>query len=350
MDTTVPPVVESPPPATPALRKDAPTGVAAERLLHAAEAESLGRLAETPAAIPWPGWRAVIRRTAREMLTDRVALVAAGCAFYATLALFPVLSMLVALYGLVFDPVTVEPQLETLRDLLPPSAFMLIEARIHQLVAQPPSSLHFSLVISSLVAFWSCATGTKSMLGALNVAYEERETRSVLRYQLTAFIITIAAIVGAAVGLAILVGLPALLAFLGVSWHNNVLIRVAGLVLLLLFVMCALAVLYRYGPAREAPRWQWVTPGSVLATLLWVVASTLFSLYVGRIASYDLTYGPLGAVVGVMMWFYVTVYVVLLGAELNAELELQTARDSTEGPSRPLGARGAYVADHVAMR
>ena len=350
MATPAPTVVESPPPSGPPLRKDAPTGAAAENLLHAPGAEALGRLADNPAAIPWPGWRAVIHRTAREMLTDRVALVAAGCAFYATLALFPVLTMLISIYGLLFDPVTVEPQLETLRALLPPSAYLLISERIHTLVSQPPTSLHFSLVVSILVALWSCATGTKSMLGALNVAYEERETRSVLRYQVTAFVITIGAIVGAAVGLAILVGLPALLAFLGVSWHNNVVIRIASVGLLLLFVMAGLSVLYRYGPAREAPRWNWVTPGSVLATLLWVVASALFSLYVGRIASYDLTYGPLGAVVGVMMWFYVTVYVVLLGAELNAELELQTARDSTEGPPQPLGARGAYVADHVAAR
>lgn len=284
------------------------------------------------------------------MLTDRVALVAAGCAFYGTLALFPVITMLISIYGLAFDPLTVEPQLETLRDLVPPSAYTLIAGRVHTLVSQPPTSLHLSLVVSTLVALWSCGTGTKSVLGALNVAYEERETRSVLRFQVTAFVITIGAIVSAAVGLALLVGLPALLAFLGVSTHSNALIRAASIVLLLLFVMAGLSILYRYGPSRQTPRWQWVTPGSMLATLIWVVASSLFSLYVSHIASYDMTYGPLGAVVGVMMWFYVTVYVVLLGAELNAELELQTAQDSTDGPPQPLGARGAYVADHVAAR
>lgn len=350
MPDPVPTDPDSLPPAVLTFRKDAPTGQAAERLVNAADAAALGRLADHPGAIPWRGWRAVIRRTVREMLTDRVALVAAGCAFYGTLALFPVLTMLISIYGLVFNPVSVEPQLETLRDLVPASAYTLIADRIHQLVTQPASSLHYSLLVSILVALWSSATGTKSVLGALNVAYEEHETRSVLRFQLTAFVITVGAIASAAIGLALLVGLPATLAFVGVSWHSKLLIRIASLLLLLLFVLVGLSVLYRYGPARQTPRWQWVTPGSVLATLLWVVASTLFSYYVSRIASYDLTYGPLGAVAGVMMWFYVTVYVVLLGAELNAELELQTARDSTDGPPRPLGARGAYVADHVAAR
>lgn len=339
---------ESTPTTTLILRKDAPTGRAAERLEHAPDAAELGRLAETPADIPWRGWRAVLRRTMWEMLTDRVALVAAGCAFYGTLALFPVLSMLISFYGLLFDPVTVEPQLETLRDLVPPAAYGLIADRVHMLVSRPAGGMHLGLVLSILFALWSCITGTKSMLGALNVAYEERETRSVLRYQVTAFLITVGAIISATVGLALLLGLPAVLGFLGVSWHNNMLLRGASLLTLLVFVMAGLSILYRYGPARETPRWQWVTPGSMLATFLWFVASVLFSFYVSRIASYDLTYGPLGAVVGIMMWFYVTVYVVLLGAELNAELELQTVRDSTDGPPRPLGARGAYVADHVA--
>ena len=332
------------------LRKDAPAGRAAEHLLHAPDAERMGRMAEAPTEIPWPGWRAVIRRTTREMLTDRVALVAAGCAFYGTLALFPTLTMLISIYGLVFDPLTVEPQLETLRDLVPASAYTLIADRVHMLVLQPPTTLHLSLVVSFVVALWSCGTGMKSIIGALNVAYEEHESRSVWRFQLTAFVMTIGAIVSAAVGLGLLLGLPALLAFLGVSTNGNVLVRAASLVTLLLFMLAGLSVVYRYGPSREAPRWRWVTPGSLLATVLWVIASALFSFYVTRIASYDLTYGPLGAVAGVMMWFYVTVYVVLLGAELNAELELQTARDSTDGPPQPLGARGAYVADHVAAR
>lgn len=318
------------------------------RIVTGPDAVKLGRWAERPGDIPWRGWVAVLRRTGWEMLSDRVSLVAAGCAFYATLALFPALSMLISVYGLLFDPVTVEPQLETLRDLLPPAAFQLISERVHMLVTQPPSALGWSLVLSTSLALWSSATGIKSILAALNLAYEERERRSFLRYQAVAFTITLLAIVSAVVGLGVLVGLPALLAFLGVSAGQKALVRALSLAMLVGALLLGLSLLYRYGPCRERPQWQWVTPGSVVATVLWLLASALFSWYVANVASYDVTYGPLGTVAGVMMWFFVTVFAVLLGAELNAELELQTVRDSTDGPPRPLGARGAFVADHVA--
>ena len=314
------------------------------------QAEQLGRMANSPTEIPWPGWKRVIRRTWDEIISDRVGLVAAGCAFYGTLALFPAISMLVSLYGLVFDPVSVEPQLATLQDLLPPAAFQLISERVHMLVTKPQGTLTTGLLISSAVALWSSATGTKSIISALNLAYEERERRSFLRFQLTAFVMTLIALCGAALGLGLVVALPPALAFLGFRDDAAAMVRAASLLLLVMFVMGSLSLLYRFGPCREAAQWRWVTPGSLLATILWVLASVLFSYYVGHLATYDATYGPLGAVVGVMMWFFVTVYVVLLGAELNAELELQTARDSTDGPPRPLGRRGAYVADHVARR
>jgi membrane protein len=317
--------------------------------MAAVEGAALGRCAESPFDIPWPGWKRVMRRTALEMVSDRVSLVAAGCAFYGTLALFPAISMLLSIYGLVFDPVTVEPHLIVLQDLLPPAAFTLISQRVHELVNKPQGTLTVSLLVSVAITLWSSATGTKSILSALNLAYEERERRSFLRFQLTAFAMTLIALLGAALGLALVVGLPGVWASFGiVTEHTALLLRIASLGLLLLFVVASLSLLYRFGPCRVAPKWQWVTPGSLVATVLWLVASVLFSFYVGHLSAYDATYGSLGAVAGVMMWFYVTVYVVLLGAELNAELELQTARDSTGGPPRPIGHRGAYVADHVA--
>ena len=314
-----------------------------------AETTQLGRDADSPLAIPWAGWRRVLRRTAREIVSDRISLVAAGCAFYGTLALFPAISMLVSIYGLAFDPVTVEPQLVLLQDLLPPMAFRLIEDRVHELVSRPQMALTLSLTVSTAVTWWSAATGTKSILAALNMAYEEQEARSFVRFQVTAFAMTLVALLGAAFGLALLVGMPTILAVLGVMTRDAaVLVQGTSLGLLLAFVVASLAVLYRFGPSRQPPRWRWVIPGAVTATVLWLAASLLFSFYVGHLSSYDAMYGSLGSVVGVMMWFYVTGYVVLLGAELNAELELQTARDSTHGPVQPLGRRGAYVADHVA--
>ena len=324
-------------------------GVVAAGTLDGPDAAALGRLAHSPRAIPWRGWTRVIRRTSIEMLTDRVGLTAAGCAFYGTLALFPGLSVLISVYGLVFDPITVEPQLAVLRDLLPPTVWTLIDERIRTLVAQPPTALGLQLLISTGVAFWSSATGVKAVLAALNLAYEERERRSIVRFQMVAFTFTLSAILGATIALAVLVALPRFLAFVGVPEGAAWMIRFSSLAVLVLMLMIGLSLLYRYGPSRQRPRWQWVTPGSMVATILWVVASVLFSLYVGHIASYDVAYGPLGAVAAMMMWLYVTAYAVLLGAELNSELELQTAVDSTDGPPRPLGARGAYVADHVSL-
>ncbi len=309
---------------------------------------ALGRQAMRPQEIPWAGWKRVLRRTGNEIITDRVSLVAAGCAFYATLALFPTITMIISIYGLVFDPTTVEPQLSALRDLLPPSAYHLISDRVHVLVSKPPGALTFSLLVSVGIALWSSATGTKSILGALNLAYEEREKRSFISFQLIALGMTLGGMVAAAVGIALLVLLPAVLNFVGISAGAVVLVRLASFAMLIFFVLLALSMLYRFGPSRRSAAWSWVTPGALVATLLWLAASVLFSYYVGHLASYDATYGPLGAVIGVMMWFYVSAFVVLVGAELNAELELQTVRDSTGEPERIIGRRGAYVADHVA--
>lgn len=312
------------------------------------EALQLGRLADSPLGIPWIGWKRVLRRTAHEMISDKISLVAAGCAFWGTLALFPAISMLVAIYGLVFDAATAEPHMALLRDLLPPSAFHLIEDRVHELVNRPPMMLTRNLALSTGVTLWSAATGTKSMLAALNLAYEERERRKFMHFQLVAFAMTMLGLIGAAIGMATLVGLPSAFMFVGLTKHTKALVHIASLAGVVGFVVLNLSLLYRFGPSRTAPRWQWVTPGAVVATILWLVVSLVFSFYVGHLSTYDTMYGSIGAVAGVMMWFFVTVYVVLLGAELNAELELQTARDSTGGKPRPIGYRGAYVADHVA--
>jgi membrane protein len=316
--------------------------------LQGESAERLGRHAESPLDIPWSGWRRVIIRTAREVITDRISLCAAGCAFYATLALFPAISMLVSIYGLVFDPSTVGKQLAVLRDVLPMSAYQLIADRVQVLVSKPAGTLTFSLALSLFIALWSASTGTKSILGALNLAYEERERRGFVTFQLTALSMTLGGVLAAVIGLGALVLVPVAVNFIGISAYGAAIARFASLSALVIFVLTALSLLYRFGPSRRSAGWHWITPGSAVATLLWLIVSVLFSYYVQNLASYDATYGPLGAVIGVMMWFYVSAFAVLVGAELNAELELQTTQDTTKGPERPIGARGAYVADHVA--
>lgn len=308
---------------------------------------ALGRRATQPSDIPLRGWLQVMRRTYLEIISDRISLVAAGCAFYATLALFPAITMLISVYGLVFDPTTVEPQLQVVREFLPPAAFTLIADRVHTLVSQETATLGFSLLISTAIALWSSSTGTKAMLSALNMAYEEQEHRSFLRFQATGLTMTLCGILGAVLALVILVFLPVAIEFLGLDAHVKAVVRITSFAMLIVFVMTSLSLLYYFGPSRRSAKWHWVTPGSLVATLLWLVASVLFSLYVGHIASYDASYGPLGAIAGMMMWFWVSAYAVLLGAELNAELELQTAEDTTTGPPKPAGQRGAFVADHV---
>ena len=315
----------------------------------------LGRYATTPAQIPWAGWKRVLIRSGQGVISDRVSLAAAGCAFYAVLAMFPAITMMVALYGLLFDPHAVESQLAMLRHILPATTLSLIGDRVHALVTKPHGTLTFSFLVSLLITLWSSSAGTKSVLSALNIAYDEIETRTFLRYQVTALAMTMCAILGAALAVALLVALPPILTYvpqqLGLQEladRLQVWIRLGSFVMLLVFVVAALSLLYRFGPDRRPARWHWVSPGSLLATGLWLLTSLGFSYYVGHIASYDATYGPLGAIVGMMMWFYVTAFVVLAGAELNAELELQTAEDSTTPGNAPIGERGAYVADHVA--
>jgi membrane protein len=205
-------------------------------------------------------------------------------------------------------------------------------------VSHGSGTLGLSLLISTCLALWSASTGTKSMLSALNMVYGESEQRGFLRFQATGLAMTLCAVLGAILGVAILVALPAAVSFLGISDHASGLIRLGSSVVLVGFVLLALALLYHFGPARQEARWRWITPGSLVATTLWFVASALFSFYVAHVASYDATYGPLGAAIGVMMWFWVSAYLVLLGAELNAELEAQT------GEAKPAAKRGGLLA------
>ncbi|HUZ64144.1 MAG TPA: YihY/virulence factor BrkB family protein [Acetobacteraceae bacterium] len=269
---------------------------------------------------PAHGWRRVLRRTAISMISDRMSLVAAGCAFYSTLSLFPAITMLISIYGLVFNRDTVEPQLTYLHQVMPPAAFHLIAERVHQLVTQQAGTLGAGLAVSLLITLWSAESATKSVLYALNVAYDQRESRGVVKFQLIAFIMTLGAIMAAVLGLAVLVGLPAVIAFLGLTAYQTQLLHLSGMGGLLVFILAALLLLYGYGPSRPRHGHRRVLPGAIVATVLWLAASVLFSLYVGRFAAYNVTYGPLGALAGMMMWFYVTAYVVLLGAELNAQI------------------------------
>ncbi|MCB5943383.1 YihY/virulence factor BrkB family protein [Acidocella sp. KAb 2-4] len=267
----------------------------------------------------WPLLRRALLSAGRATASQRVSLVAAGCAFYATLALFPTITMLISLYGLVYNPQTVQPQLHYLQSFMPPAAFSLISDRIQSVVAQPAKGLGLSLLVSLGISLWSSSTGTKSVLNALSLAYHERETRGLIRFQLVALGMTLIAIIGTALAIAFLVFLPVALAFLGLSGAATALVGLIGAVVMVAFLALALGLLYRYGPAGAGRVFQ--APGAAIATVLWLLASWAFGLYVGHFAAYSVVYGPLGALIGLMMWFYISAYVVLFGAEVNAALD-----------------------------
>ena len=313
-----------------------------------AEDKAQGRHAARPGEIPARGWRAVLRRVLREAISDEVGMAAASCGFYAMLALFPAISVAISLYGLVADPVAVESQLEGLRGVLPASTYELIAARVHDLATAGLTKLSWGLALSLLVALWSAMNGTKAIISALNVAYEEREQRGFLRLNLVALLFTLGGIFGVVLALTVIVVVPAALPFTWLGPLASIAVRVCSFGLLLGFVVLNLALLYRYGPSRAPAKWRWITPGSLLAAALWLAASLAFSFYVSNFGAYDAAYGTLGGVVVALLWFFISAYAVILGAELNAELELQTRRDTTTNPVQPMGERDAFVADHVA--
>jgi membrane protein len=277
-------------------------------------------MSETIVYAARPGWSVVAARLWRRMRAARVSLIAAGCAFYATLALFPGLSVLISLYGLMFNPVSVVPQLRVLRDVLPPATWVLISERVHALVAHQHGHLQIGVWIGTAVALWSASTGTKSLLSAIDDIHGGGD----VRFQLMGLAMTLGATLAAVMALALLVALPHALGWLGVPASMRSVVNALSLVVLVLFVYGSIAALFRFGPAPRPGPQPRLLPGVIAATFLWLLASVLFSIYVNALGRFDITYGPLAAIAGAMLWFWMASYVVLLGAELNAALTERT--------------------------
>ena len=331
-------------------------GAAAERkhrqasLVERAGDGDRGRLAEEPQQISAAGWWDILRRVFSDIGRDNVSLMAAGIAFYALLSLAPGFSALVALYGLLFDPAQVQSQVSAMEGMIPPEARQIIANQLTSVVKASNSTLGIGFLVSLAVALWSANSATSAVMSALNVAYAEREKRSLLRYYGSALVLTFCGVAFGILSLFLVAVIPGILRLLPFGLLGKELVSVVRWPVLLLLFGSALSVVYRYAPSRNEPRWSWASWGAAAATLLWIAGSALFSVYVGEFASYNKTYGSLGAVVVLLMWFWVSAYALLLGAELNAEMEHQTARDTTDRPRKPMGLRGAYVADTVAPR
>lgn len=306
-----------------------------------------GRHAEAPRQIPARGWKDILWRVKGQIKQDHLSIISAGVAFYAFLAIFPGLIALVTLYGLIADPAQIESQLGSLGSILPPEAADMIMGQLHDLVQADEQTLGMSALGAVALALWSASSGVRTLMEALNVAYNEDERRGFFSYYGTALLLTLGAVLGALTAMAVVVAVPAVLKFVGLGTALEGLIAYARWPIIAGGMLIGLAVMYRYGPSRNKPRWAWVSPGAIVATLLWLLASALFSFYVTRFGNYNETYGAIGAVVILMLWFYITAYVCLIGAEVNSEIERQTVKDTTEGRPEPLGRRDAYSADTV---
>jgi membrane protein len=307
-----------------------------------------GAEAQRPTQIPPGGWWQVVRRAFKESTDDNVGMLAGGVAYFAFLAVFPALIATISLYGLVADPAMVAGQLSGLASLLPSSAQPLVADQLNGVVAAGGGQLSIGLIVSLLAALWSASSGTTNLMKAVNLAYDEQESRGTLKLRAIALALTVGAIVFVLLTLALVAIVPVALDALQLGGFGRVVAQVLRWVALVGLVVVALAIVYRIAPDRDAPKLRWVSTGALFAAGLWLLGSAAFSLYVNYFGNYNKTYGALGGVVVLMLWFYLTSYIVLLGAEINAESERQTRQDTTTGPERPLGERDAYAADTVA--
>lgn len=311
----------------------------------AAREAGRGRHADTPAEIPLRGWRDILIRSTKEFRDDQASLVAAGVTFYALLALFPGLGALVALYGLFADTGQAREHLQALSGILPPDALVLIGDQMVRIAAAREGGLSLAFFAGLALSIWSANGATKAVIVALNIAYEEKETRPFFRRTGLSLAFTLGGLAFAILAIAILALPAAVDAYVGAgaAW----IVRGFGWLVLAVALMAGIALLYRYGPSRDNVKWRWISWGSLAVILGWAAVSAAFSIYVGNFAHYDRTYGSLGAVIGLMMWTYLSCQIVLFGAELNSEIEHQTLKDTTVGPDRPMGERGAVMADTV---
>ena len=310
--------------------------------------ERPGEQAALPTQIPAKGWLQVTKRAFKESTVDNVGILAGGVAYFAFISIFPALIAGISLYGLVADPATIAKQGAGVVAALPQEAQPLIRDQLTSIASTSGGALGFSLIISILLALWTASGGTGNLMAAINIAYDEDETRGFLKRRGTALVLTFGAIIFVLLTLALVAVVPALLNALNLGTFINILVQVVRWVLLVVLVIIALAIVYRVAPDRDAPQLKWTSVGALVAAGLWVLGSVAFSLYVNNFGSYNKTYGALAGVVILLLWLYLTSYIVLLGAEINAESEKQTKQDTTKGPAAPMGERGAEAADTLA--
>ena len=308
-----------------------------------------GRSAQSPWQIPATGWWDILKRTWKESSEDNIGLIAAGVAFYAFLALIPMLLAIVLVYGLAAEPATVMRDMQQLVTLVPAGAANTIGDMLMTAVQGSDGKKGVGLLVALAVALFGARNAVGAIISALNVAYEENEKRGTIHLAILAIGMTAAAVVVAVLGVLAITAMAALGDILPEAGPLLVTVgKVASYAVLALVGAAGAATLYRYGPSRERAKWSWITPGSLFAATAWLVLTLGFGAYVSNFGNYEKSYGSIAGVIVLLTWIYLCNYALLVGAELNSEIEHQTAEDSTEGSDAPIGARGAWAADHVA--
>ncbi len=304
-----------------------------------------GRHAESPTEVPASGWRDIMDRTLAEAKQDRVSLLAAGVAFFFFLALVPALAVAVSVYSLLASPADIREFVADTLSAAPREVRQLVTAQLESVVRSGSATTGASAVLAAVVALWSASSGMAHLVEAINVAFDEKNDRKFVRKRALALVLTIGALLFGITAVALITILPSVLANTALGDPARWAINVLRWPILALGMLIGLAVLYRTAPDRDDPRWQWVTPGAVVAVLLWIGGSLLFSVYAANFGRFQATYGSLASIVVLLLWLFVTAFAVIIGAEINAELERQTVKDTTKGAASPMGRRDAYAAD-----
>ena len=312
-----------------------------------AEGSDRGRLAASPSEIPAKGWKDILLRVYSNIGDHRILALAAGMTYYSLLAIFPALAALVAIYGLFSDTATIAKHLDEVSGFMPAGAIDVARDQLTRVASKGNQTLGLTFVSGLAVSLWSANAAMKSLFDTLNIVHAEKEKRGFLKLNSMSLAFTFAAIAFVLAALSAVVVIPVVLTYLWLSNFADLVVSIARWPAMFLVVALALAFVYRFGPSREAPRCRWITWGSVAAAILWLGASALFSWYAANFGKFNETYGSLGAAVGFMTWLWISAIAILLGAELNAEMEHQTARDTTTGSPKPIGVRGARMADTI---
>jgi membrane protein len=311
------------------------------------DGQDRGRQATRPGEVGGRGWLDVLKRTRLGIRDSHASIVAAGVAFYAFLALVPALIALVIVYGLIASPADIKDQIASFASAAPRDAQRLLTSQLTSITRGAGGGASIGALIAVAGAIWAASSGMAALDTGLTIVNRETETRGFLRRRLLALVLTVFAVIGVLLMLALVVALPSVLDSIDVGDIGKIAIGLARWVLLAALLLFGLGVIFRYGPQRRRPRWRWITPGAIVAVIVGLLASIGFSIYVTLMGNYNKTYGSLGAIIVLLLWLYFMAYAVLFGAAMNAELERQTEYDTTAGADRPMGKRGAYAADTI---